>query len=168
MPSLINRVPPGLLSLLGIKSLGVNPSLLADMVQPVLELRDLYYGVYAQEAIHTITAPAAPGIHVSNLAGPGPGEIWLVERMSIFPTVVLPAGTTYGNVSPMMYNQGTAVAHALDSGTLITITAGQTGQIGSSRFILPTNYRLGAFIGSVTLGTATAWYISVRYTVVSV
>lgn len=163
MPETINRAPPGLLSLLGVPSFGRNPSFLADQVVPTLDLRTFYQSVYCQEAINTITAPAAVGQHVSNLAGPGPGEIWLVERMSLYPTVALPVGTTYANVCPIYVDAGSGVAHYLDTGTLLTVTATQQGIIGSSGFVLPTNCRLGMYVGGVTLGTATAWYCSTRY-----
>lgn len=159
----INRVPPGLLSLLAIKSLGQNPSLLSDTVQPSIELYKLYSGVYAEEMQATVSAPANVGIHTANAAVPGPGEIWIVSEFTLTPTAALAAGTTYGNICPVMVSRSSNAVYSLDPGTVQTASAGQQLCIGVRDFILPTNFTLGMFVGNLTLGTALDWYVFARF-----
>lgn len=87
MPSIINRVPSGLLGLLGSKGTGASPQALADYVQPVLELDPYYFATTATHAaITTATLGSVaffPG--VASLFGDLPmvvpsGEIWVVHH----------------------------------------------------------------------------------------
>lgn len=99
MPQLINRVPPGLLSLLDIKSLGQNPIALADQLSPVLELASLYFESIAGRV--TGSTPAVNTVGQSEFTGagtrlrPNPGELWIIRRVAVRPLAALGAGTTY-------------------------------------------------------------------------
>lgn len=95
MPSLVNRVPPGLLSLLGIKALGINPSILPDELQPNLDITSLYAVANSELLGGTTAAVGAPGVSaVSALLVPA-GEIWIMNRGALYATANLGAGTTY-------------------------------------------------------------------------
>ena len=75
MPSLIQRIPPGLLSFLGLKSTGQNPNNLSDTVVPVLDLEHLYLAQDLQVSSNTQNVANA-GQSIS-LAVPN-GEAWRV------------------------------------------------------------------------------------------
>lgn len=47
-PAIVNRIPPGLLSLLGLKNTGRNPAALSAELRGVIELRDWYLASIAQ------------------------------------------------------------------------------------------------------------------------
>lgn len=64
MPSTINRVPPGLLSLLDIKAQGENPRFLSDVVGPVFQFRDLYELQKTEARASAIVSVSATGFHV--------------------------------------------------------------------------------------------------------
>lgn len=162
MPSLINRVPPGLLSLLGIKALGQNPQWLPDSLQPTLELLQLYTSANAQESTYLTPAIGAAGAFVSTTAGPGPGELWLVDRMSVYTNGGLPVGTTLTDVRPIYQNTATNALTFLN-GTAASATVGEQLIIGGQQFVLPVGCRLGAHVRSLALGTAQQLTVCVRY-----
>lgn len=60
--AVVNRLPPGLLDLLGIKNGGKNPGSLVDQLMPVLEMRDWYM-------TQTAAAVSAAGSAAINAAG---------------------------------------------------------------------------------------------------
>ena len=75
MPALIQRIPPGLLSFLGLKSTGQNPNVLADTVVPTLNLEHLYL---AQDLrVSSATQNVANAGQSISLAVPN-GEAWRV------------------------------------------------------------------------------------------
>jgi len=94
MPSLINRVPPGLLSLLGIKALGQNPSVLGDLLQAHLDVTSLYLNAFADVTANTTTAFNSPGIQGPSGFTVPPGEMWVVTRAAGYTGANLPAATT--------------------------------------------------------------------------
>jgi len=77
MPSLVNRVPQGLLDLLGIKALGLNPAVFPDTLQAVLDLEYFYLNV--DNSYRTGVFSAGPGAASIGLAGPPPGFIWIIS-----------------------------------------------------------------------------------------
>lgn len=162
MPSQVNRVPPGLLSLLGIKASGQNPSILPDTLTPTLELLDLYMAGNAQEVVASTSAVNLVGIWGVASLQPGPGELYLVERMSVSTTTALAAGTTY-EVQPMLYEASTG-ARRYTVGPRVGATVGQVFCTASERpFIVTPGYRLGAFVSVATLGVAQQFAVAVRY-----
>lgn len=94
MPSLINRVPLGLLGLLGIKALGKNPSFLQDTVQPTVDLSNLY--VHSNlELLEALTGNVnAVGVFTSGGVQNLSGEFWVFPRVCIR-GATLGAATTY-------------------------------------------------------------------------
>lgn len=94
MPSQINRVPPGLLSLLGIKALGQNPSVLNDTVQPTVDLIRWYLSIYSQLETSDV-AVGAVGIVISTTLRAGPGEMLILDGAASFTLNQLPATTEY-------------------------------------------------------------------------
>jgi len=91
MPSVINRVPPGLLSVLDIKAQGENPRFLGDQVTPTLDFWPLYE---LQKAVPKASAivGAAFGLR-AELTVPA-NEYWHVLHMSGSPSA-LGAGDSY-------------------------------------------------------------------------
>lgn len=95
MPTQVNRVPPGLLSLLDIKSLGQNPSLLADEISPTLEMGDFYTNAIAQQELETTDPITGQGSFLC--AGRficQPGELLVVSSFTAIPTLALAAGNS--------------------------------------------------------------------------
>lgn len=158
MPSLVNRVPPGLLSLLGIKAGGQNPSILPDVLTPTLELMELYSSANATEAAGTTSAVNLTGLWGIAALQPGPGEIFLVERMTVDLVNVLAAGTTM-RVQPCFYqNYPYTVGLPAEAGP------GEVLSVFSQRpFILPAGHRLALFASKVVLGVAAQFRIQARY-----
>jgi hypothetical protein len=162
MPSLVNKVPPGLLALLGIKAGGQNPSILPDTLTPTIELLELYVSGNCTEVNANTSAITNPQLwNASALPQPGAGEMFVVERMSIAAAGTLPAATTY-RLQPIIY-EPTGVRH-FPVGPAVTATVNERLLSGNDRwFIVPPGYRMGIAALAVTLGTATAFTISARY-----
>jgi hypothetical protein len=88
MPSLINRVPPGLLSLLGTKAMGINPSVLPDTVQPIVDTTQAYLGAFAERLqVDTSAVTARAVLGSSGQLAPGVGEIFAVNSCIAFAQV---------------------------------------------------------------------------------
>lgn len=167
MPSLVNRVPPGLLSLLGIKAGGQNPAILPDTLQPTLELLELYVSGNAVDVDAATSLVVNNGVWAIGTPAPGPGEIYLVERMSVTIGANLAAGTTY-RVVPTISDAVTA-GRVFPVGPEASATAGQRLSVGSwGGFVLPSGFRLGLFAAQVTLGTAVQMSVAARYVPLSI
>lgn len=83
MPSIINRVPTGLLSALDLKARGQNPHLLDDLVSPQIDLWPLYIAGREHAEQVVVAAPAAPWSGwVAALTVPE-GEAWYVLRYNV-------------------------------------------------------------------------------------
>jgi len=167
MPSLVNRVPPGLLSLLGIKAGGQNPAILPDTLQPTLELLELYIAGNAQETLQLTSAVNLPGIWGIVSPAPGPGEIYYVERFSVGILSVLAAGTVY-RVQPAIYD-ASAANKVWTFGPPVSAAAGEIFNCASDRpFILPAGYRLAAMVSQYTAGTPVQMRVAARYVPLSI
>lgn len=111
MPTPINRVPPGLLSLLDVKSMGANPVQLGDELQGVFQLTELYVNSIAQSRTG-FTAPVA--IVGAFLASSGflfqaqPGEILVIEKAGIMSNTPLGAGQSY-RIRPCVTGSGGSI-----------------------------------------------------------
>ena len=81
MAQVIQEPPRGLLSLLGIKSLGVNPDQLSDGVLSMLDLLDFYTLDGKQMIGQTQNAVTVVGANYATITIPD-GEIWLVYAVS--------------------------------------------------------------------------------------
>lgn len=93
MPSLINRVPPGLLSLLGIKALGQNPSVLSDTIAAEIDVAPLYLQAFSELVANSTTPFTTTGI-VGGLVVVPAGEMWIVNRAACYAGAVIGAATT--------------------------------------------------------------------------
>jgi hypothetical protein len=58
-PAIVNRIPPGLLSLLGLKNTGRNPGQLSDVIGPSLEMLDWYLWSQAEAVASGAQTPSA-------------------------------------------------------------------------------------------------------------
>lgn len=77
MPSVIQSVPRGLLSLLGIKSTGVNPARLPDDVLAVVDVTAHYGDIASSTASQAGIAAAGTIIEIENGGGSNPvGVAW--------------------------------------------------------------------------------------------
>lgn len=96
-PLTIQRYPRGLLDLLGSKSSGQNPVVLSEVVQPIIDVGQLYQ-VDLAEARSATTAAAnltgAYGVTGTNLTVPA-GEVWLLHNLSLAANTNLAAGESY-------------------------------------------------------------------------
>lgn len=72
----IQRLPAGLLDLLGMQSTGDTPHYIAGEVQPVLDLTDLYLTDRLTGANGNTAQVSAVGL-LTTTVGPSPGEMWL-------------------------------------------------------------------------------------------
>lgn len=98
MPLPINRVPPGLVSLLDVKNYGMNPVQLADQLSPTLDLGNAYAAANAQVVYGATAGLAAVGTFAPTAAGDNfrvpAGQLWIVEKIAITPQAALGAGNT--------------------------------------------------------------------------
>ncbi len=82
LPAIINRVPPGLLNLLGLKQTGRNPSSMAEFVQPIMELRDWYFAA-SQQVTTGSAVPANSAFQAVTIPITVPqDETWYVLQLS--------------------------------------------------------------------------------------
>jgi hypothetical protein len=164
VPSLINEVPPGLLSLLGIKALGVNPSTLPDVLTPTIELRDLYVSGNGQFVSAQTSAALAVGVTgLASVPNVSPGELWIVDCIAAVTSAVLAAGTTVqywvgirDGATGAVYRKCSDTAQG---------TVGSRPGCGSSggHFIMPANHSICVWCESLTLGVAPLVNVAFRY-----
>lgn len=153
MPSLINRVPPGLLSLLGIKAMGENPVVLTDELTPSIELLDFYAGANAIRLNGSTGNITGTGLFQVTALQPPTGEIWLINTCCYRTNAALAAATTIRGRA-VVHDVSLGVPVYADSGTL-TGTTGEVPSMGWSRpVIVQPGYGVGLFIDSATIGTA--------------
>ena len=161
MPSLINRVPPGLLSLLDIKALGQNPSVLADVVTPTLELLQFYLRIYSQTVTDFTNVPAGVGFLPVTAFDSTPGEIVICAGIGVIADSVLAAGTTV---------KWTPVVATADTGRVISAVAAETSGTAGEQpctgtdevVILGPSTRLGVMVSQLVLGTGPRARITAR------
>lgn len=153
MPSLINTQPTGLLSVLGIKSVGQNPAVLSDLVQPVVNLDDAYglgSSSYVQGSIGTLNTI---GLNSAFPVVPA-GEAWLVHEMGVQSIAVLAAATSY-RLAPCVFSQGLNLN--LYTGPMQSFIAGERVLFSTDRKVfVPAGFQLGLAVSALALGTATA------------
>lgn len=164
MPQLINRVPPGLLSLLGIKSLGQNPSLLADQVAPILELGNFYLGASSQIVGTTTGTVNATGIWAVAAIQPNPGELIICSSLFCSTAANLAAATTIRFV-PVVFNVQSGLPISSPSARLASGTAGERPSSGwEQAVVIAPGQCAGIWVDSITLGTAPDIRVDARVT----
>jgi len=153
MPSLINRVPPGLLSLLGIKAMGENPVVTTDELRPTIELLNFYVGPNSTRLNGSTGNITGTGLFQVTALAPPTGEIWLVDSCCYRTNAVLAAATTIRGRA-VVHDVSLGVPVYADSGTL-SGTTGEIPSMGWSRpVIIGPGYGVGIFIDSAVIGTA--------------
>jgi hypothetical protein len=156
MPSTINRVPPGLLSLLDVKSMGVNPVQLGDQLLPVIELGNQYAAATGQLLTGTTPAAAAPG-RVEPSSGysyrAGPGELLVVSYICGRTSAALGAGVSC-RFRICVYD-ATLGANVF-GGTVISGSVGELPQASTDRVLfVPPGFGIGVQVEQIAGGNAT-------------
>lgn len=166
MPGLIQRVPTGLLDLLGLKSTGQNPVVMPDTLQTVLELRDLYAAQRWEQFQATTNTVNLIGFWGAATLTVPAGELWLVDSLA-YTSGTLLAGTTYrlrpGLLGVQSGSQPIKVGELSQSWT-----AGERPFFGWGNFIARGGDQIGLVVDSLTLGTGLPFDIRIRFLRLSV
>jgi hypothetical protein len=153
MPQLINRVPPGLLSLLGIKGTGQNPVLLADELVTTLNTTEAYYAAVSQPYQDVVTTPGTVGFFGGTISSPPAGELWVFPNVQCAFGAPLAAGTT-SKVRLAVAQLGSAeILHASPGVCEGTVASRPLGPDSGPLYVRP-GETLGVWVESLTLGTA--------------
>lgn len=148
MPLPINRVPPGLLSLLDTKSGGVNPLVLSDELNGSLELLPFYsiasgIQINGDSAASNAVGQLAPLAAGDNFRVPA-GEIWVVQFVAIRSGAVLGAGTTV-KCAPCIYN--TSLGSVVWSDSQQEFLTGERVCVSTNRaLVIGPNFGIGVHI----------------------
>jgi hypothetical protein len=114
----INRIPLGLLDLLGLKQLGRNPDQQSPTLAMTLDL-ERFYAINASESINISNAAInACGQYVASAAVPA-GEVWLCIAAG-FQWQNAAAGTTVAGLALMVGSQNVQSVGQLASATAVT------------------------------------------------
>jgi hypothetical protein len=163
VPQPINRVPPGLLSLLDIKSLGVNPVQLADQMSPVIDLANLYIesiSTTRSGVTATVNSTGAKSPATGFSFQPGAGEIFVLTKAAVAGSAQNPSATTY-RIQACVYDN--ALGPVLEVGNPVEGNAGDWVAASINRpLILTPGQGFGLFVADVTLGTAITFQISAQ------
>lgn len=160
MPSPIQRLPPGLLSLLGIQTAGQNPQSLSDIITGTIDLGRLYLEGFALPEAAATNAPAAPGFFLVNgpLLLPGPGEILLCNGISATAQAAIGAGVTMSYKLAITQNIVGGVFATF--GETITAGAGAIPATGTTDLIfIPPGFSPGIYVDSITGGAGPAFAV---------
>lgn len=151
MPSLINRVPQGLLSLLDMKTQGTNARILGEQLITVLDVVDFYLGP-KREIVSALIAPAL-GWNSSGSLSPASGEVWLVRGLAAFSNADIAAAATLGIAVGFVPVGGAASfgGIALDDFSGSFATGQRAVSTYQDQFLLQPGDQLG-FYGAVVTG----------------
>ena len=168
---LVNRVPPGLLSLLGIKSLGQAPALLSDTIAPTIELLGAY--LQANGGFQRLqTGPIAGHGLFPATATPGtgvvpPGRLWACSNITVTSDVPMPAATTFIDVQACYFTSPVAdlsqtfgVQMTPASATAVNerVMASVDGVI-----LIPPNATMSVHVRGGVVGTSVNFNVLMRY-----
>lgn len=165
MPFNVGRYPLGLLELLGSKANGTTPSLVADIIQPVVDTTEFF----AQSVNRLVGTSIAP-IGAIGFAPAGPlvlvpeGELWRVRHFSVYRTAALAALTTY-RFSPAVRNTAD-VTQIMVSPSVQSFTAGEQPSLGwdiPGHWLVPAGWHFGIFVQNVILGAAASFNVMLDY-----
>lgn len=161
MPALINRAPPGLLSLLDLKAMGENPSQLSNVVAPTLDMLEFYLRNYSSLVTDVTGTIGTTGFFPVTAFDTNPGEVVVLSGLGVIADSVLAAATAV-TLRPIIADA--AVGRVIATcGELVSASAGQSFSSGTYDItILPPQTRLGVMVTSVTLGTAPRARFSAR------
>jgi len=160
--ALINRVPAGLLSLLGIRAGGVNPASLSETVQSVIDLTDLYLAGYAERII-AVANIAAVGSFVPVPSVPE-NEFWIVREYGIV-SPTLTAGQAL-LVTPTYVHSIAGVLRHFPVGNPSNLGAAGDVVTASSRapFVASPGAALGCQVNRLTAGPVNGAVFAVTFT----
>jgi hypothetical protein len=162
MPSQVNRVPPGLLSLLGIKSTGVNPTMLGEELTPTMDLTQMYAAGHAVSLFGTTGVINATGMwDGGGLTQVPAGEFWICDSVCITSTAVLGAGTIYRGRAAVADVTGGIIRVLGPTSGNVTQTERFATQLQGPIYVRP-NETIGVFIEGFTAGVAQAFNVSGR------
>jgi hypothetical protein len=163
MASLINRVPIGLLSLLGIKALGDNPRELSNQVWPNLDLMPFYLAATTEVLNVNTLAVNANGFWGATAATTTNLKLWVVNSYTCRSVANLGAATSIrfrAAINDTTTNRIVSVSDALSVGA-----AGESPICGfSQRIVMLPGYQLGIWVEQIALGVAPTFQISLSYT----
>jgi hypothetical protein len=166
MPSLINRVPPGLLSLLGIKAVGQNPTLLGDALTGFIDLTPLYTAGFAEIASAATSSVSSTGVSVIPQNLVPAGELWVVTRAAMFASANLAATTTY-RLRLAVWDS--IASRVVDCGPSVSAAAGERpATYIDGPFVMSPGEQIALICESVTLGTAQGFTISCKFSRLSI
>jgi len=157
MSGQINRAPPGLLSLFGIKAMGQNPSQMSDTVLPALDVLKFYSGVYSTMETGAVTGINATGLKsAANVFEAQPGEQLLVHCLSMSLDAVVAAGGTLG-YTPVLVEASSGRIVGVLGPHAEAIAAGSPISGSEDPFIVPPGFRVGMMVEAIGGGiTVTA------------
>lgn len=153
MAGTINRIPPGLLGFLGLKTSGTNPRDFGGQVTPTWDLSPLYLadGYRFTRVGSTLVAAGSELLH-----GPPNGEIWVLDRWglqidsgigdsaTVYMGLAAEAGQAFVPLSAEVdIGASDSVALAFNSGPLI-LKPGQTVALGITRITVATGIVFGS------------------------
>jgi len=162
MPSVINRVPAGLLALLGSKVGGINPALLADQVIPTIDFSRFYLAGSLERS--TVSGNiAAVGLFASTLVVPE-NEFWVVDQYTLSAGAALGAGQAL-QVAPCYLYSLAGSTRALQVGQPSLLAGvGDLPTAGSGGFIVPPGSTLGLVCFRITAGPVNAFLFNASFT----
>ena len=170
-PKTIQRLPVGLLDILGMQSTGDTPHLIADEVQPVMDLTDLYLTDRLSRSIAQTAVIAAIGFAVAGTVtplGPAPGEQWMVYGL-MTSSGALAAAT---QITYVMAVSRTSLAAGAQYLTRQQVVANPNifaeGLTFERPLILRPGDQLGIFVSQLTAAPAIAPFVSAFYVPVRV
>lgn len=148
MPLPINRVPPGLLSLLDTKSGGINPLQLADELSGSIELLDFYAATtneyeYGDSVSTNAVGQLAPLGAGDNMRVPA-GEIWIVDYIAVRSGAVLGAATSV-TAAVCLYNS--SLGTVMYAGRPSRFITGERVCVSTDRrLVIGPNYGIGVHL----------------------
>lgn len=154
----IQRVPRGLLDLLGLKGFGDNPSELEDKVRAHVDITQLYLGDQFQSAATATANISANGFNTAatSLLTVPAGTYWLVSGFVAQRSVALPAATNFA-VQLGVLRQGSASPMPLLPDERVVLT-GETFALGVTlnpgQLVMRPGDQLGIYTQKGAYGTA--------------
>lgn len=149
-PTTIQRLPTGLLDMLGMQSTGASPNEIAGVVTPTVNLGDLY--LWDRVRVLTANTPNIASVNpFASTVTPPQGEQWMVYGISMTTTGVVAAAA--GFTAAMAINRGVSsllwqllqTPHPVTTGNLWA-----SGIVWDTPIIMRPGDTLGVWVTSIT------------------
>ena len=157
----VQTPPEGLLHLLGMKSSGQQPIAFPQVLQPTLELGQLYRAWHQEWSVHSTAQITAVGLWPAASSIVPAGELWIAEQVSCTRMAAIAAATTV-RIRLAVYeaNSGTPMAISPNANTS---TTGEIQTLGwDGPIVLKAGYGLAIVAESGTFGTGPTHFITFR------